>query len=502
VYEMFDEAELSSNAYAPLVEKDHAGFDSYIGVSNMSDVAATVAITFHDPAGGVVSTWSEQMSPRGSVELNVDTIAALPGGFVGSASIQAEQPILVQVNRSNEMALASYTAPAQGGSELAAPLVAGALPGVITASVALQNIGGQPTVVAEAYGEGCDTCLCRIVNLDPGGSDFVTRPYTTSIPLYIFNDDESPVASVVTIDSLEPGEAGSAVYAAFDVARLGNRSAVPLAFGGYEEWYTQVWVQNLGTTTTTAYLTYTLSPTPGTSSILPVASAEVGPRQTVAFAPPPAAHASAIAWADQPIAVLVTGHNDSLGLEDSSFAYRGMPYGSPLARFSDDAPVRLGDTVYFYNSSVAVPPVRYQWDFGDASVSAKVNPAHTYATSGAYTVTLTATNFYGESTFGREIEIYGPPQASFESASPTDLGQPSYFVNTSTGLPAPHSYEWDFSDGGFSNAENPVHYFESAGRHWIILTAHNTLGNDTFVAWVDVWDTQYVYLPVITRSGP
>jgi PKD repeat protein len=503
VYETFDEAELGPRAYAPLVEKDNDGFGSWVGVSNLGDVTATVTVTIYDPAGSIASTWSGQASPRGLVELNVGAIEELPVGFVGAAAIQASQPILAQVSRSNGTALASYSTPGQGGNELAAPLVPGASSGAVTPALATQNLGDQPSVVAQAFGAGCDTCPCRIITLDPGGSDFVTRPYTASAPLYIFNDDEQPVASVVTVGSAQAGAAGVASYAAFDVARLGQRAAVPLAFGGYEGWYTRLWVQNLGTTTATVDLTYTLLISPG-SSAFSAHQAILGPGQTTTFPPPAAPHASAIAWADQPIAVLVEGYNDSLALEDSRFYYRATPYGPPSARFATDSPVQLGQTIYFENLSEAVPPVHYRWDFGDGSVSDKENPAHTYAASGAYTVVMTATNLYGSVAVSDMVEVYGPPLAGFESSRPDPLRQAIFFINTSTALPGITGYQWDFGDGSTGNQENPIHDYAIAGRYWVVLTATNAYGGDTFIDWVIVphIELHTLYLPLVLKTSP
>lgn len=49
-----------------------------------------------------------------------------------------------------------------------------------------------------------------------------------------------------------------------------------------------------------------------------------------------------------------------------------------------------GTTVTFSNSSIDA--TGYEWDFGDGTTSEEENPVHTYASSGDYTVTLTALN--------------------------------------------------------------------------------------------------------------
>jgi PKD repeat protein len=200
--------------------------------------------------------------------------------------------------------------------------------------------------------------------------------------------------------------------------------------------------------------------------------------------------------------MLVEGYNDSLALEDSRFYYRGTPYGAPLARFSVNSPVEPQETAYFENLSVAVPPVSFEWNFGDGARSDVEHPAHTYHASGAHTVVMTATNLYGSATASVVVEAYGPPLAGFDSSSPDPLGQATLFVNTSTGLPAPSGYEWDFGDGSASTQENPAHDFATAGRHWVVLTATNSYGNDTHIGWVDIMDEglYVVYLPLLLKT--
>ncbi len=51
-------------------------------------------------------------------------------------------------------------------------------------------------------------------------------------------------------------------------------------------------------------------------------------------------------------------------------------------------------TNFTYNADVDT----YSWDFGDGNVSSDENPAHTYTTTGTYTVKLTATNSFGGNT--------------------------------------------------------------------------------------------------------
>jgi hypothetical protein len=54
-------------------------------------------------------------------------------------------------------------------------------------------------------------------------------------------------------------------------------------------------------------------------------------------------------------------------------------------------------TVTFTDTSDA-SPIKWNWDFGDGSISTEQNPVHTFTTAGAYTITLKATNDIGSDT--------------------------------------------------------------------------------------------------------
>ncbi len=51
--------------------------------------------------------------------------------------------------------------------------------------------------------------------------------------------------------------------------------------------------------------------------------------------------------------------------------------------------------ITFVNQTPAVPGLTYTWDFGDGQTASQVNPTHTYASTGVYTVTLIVTTTQG-----------------------------------------------------------------------------------------------------------
>ena len=73
---------------------------------------------------------------------------------------------------------------------------------------------------------------------------------------------------------------------------------------------------------------------------------------------------------------------------------------TPEASFTYTA---AGLTVTFTNESTA--GASFNWSFGDGGTSTTMNPSHTYAVSGSYTVTLTVSNGCGSDFYSMVIEV-------------------------------------------------------------------------------------------------
>jgi PKD repeat protein len=121
------------------------------------------------------------------------------------------------------------------------------------------------------------------------------------------------------------------------------------------------------------------------------------------------------------------------------------------------------------------------WIFGDGITSTLINPTHTYALAGAYTVTLQASGLGGtdEVTRPNTITVYQPVTADF-SATPLSGTAPLIvtFTNQSTG-----DYTdalWNFGDGITSTLLNPTHTYGLAGVYTVTLQASGLGGTDVF----------------------
>src|SRR5262249_44994017 len=95
---------------------------------------------------------------------------------------------------------------------------------------------------------------------------------------------------------------------------------------------------------------------------------------------------------------------------------------APTANFSftPASPVG-GHAVTFQDLSTGLP-TSWQWDFGDSATSTLQSPTHSYANSGSYSVTLTASNAKGSSTpAAQTVTVSSNPPLAFYAISPCRL---------------------------------------------------------------------------------
>ena len=181
---------------------------------------------------------------------------------------------------------------------------------------------------------------------------------------------------------------------------------------------------------------------------------------------------------------------------------------APICGFISSSPDDLGETTYFTNTTdTGLAPTTYCWDFGDGSpISTLEHPTHTYALPALYTVTLTATNPYGQDVHTGIVSIEGVV-GGFVSNSPVDLGDPMVFTNTTMANPPIVRYFWTFGDSHSSEDENPVHTYTAAGVYTVTLFAANVLYApdnvyDIYQDTVEVLTGQprTIYLPLTVRN--
>jgi gliding motility-associated-like protein len=145
-------------------------------------------------------------------------------------------------------------------------------------------------------------------------------------------------------------------------------------------------------------------------------------------------------------------------------------------------PVQFNNTTNFNAPGAGT----YSWSFGDGNISSATNPAHTYASPGLYNVTLIATNSAGcAATLVKPayINVFTPPVATFTATPTSYCGTPATigFTASSTGT-GPHTYSWDFGDGGTGVGASPSHVYTVSGIYTVTVIATDANGcKDTVV---------------------
>jgi PKD repeat protein len=136
-----------------------------------------------------------------------------------------------------------------------------------------------------------------------------------------------------------------------------------------------------------------------------------------------------------------------------------------------------GRTVTFTNTSTNTSS--YSWNFGDGGSSSQLNPVHTFAADGNYTVQLTAMGTCGSSTISGNILIAASPIANFSAG--TRSGCTPLQVSFSNQSSNSTSWQWSFPGGtpSTSTSQNPIVQYNTPGIYAVSLTATNNFGSNT-----------------------
>jgi PKD repeat protein len=162
---------------------------------------------------------------------------------------------------------------------------------------------------------------------------------------------------------------------------------------------------------------------------------------------------------------------------------------APAASFTSNINAGCGPLEVQFTDLSAGSATGWNWSFPGAmpSSSTDQNPTVTYPNQGTYTVTLEASNSFGNdiATQVSYINVGGVPTSGFSS---TLNALTANFSNTSTSAT---SYAWNFGDGNTSTAANPVHTYAIGGGYAVTLIATNDCGSTTFID-----NISFVNLPV------
>jgi len=173
----------------------------------------------------------------------------------------------------------------------------------------------------------------------------------------------------------------------------------------------------------------------------------------------------------------------------TEWAYLRVAF-EPQADFeASEILIPTGEVIDFTDLTAGVPS-SWNWSFEGAlpATSNIQNPSEIqFPTEGTYTVSLTATNDFGENTAVKEAYITVSseilPEVDFE-ASKNLICTGGSVDFTDLSLYMPREWEWSFApatvsfiDGTDANSQNPVVVFEDAGDYTVTLTATNLNGS-------------------------
>jgi PKD repeat protein len=124
-------------------------------------------------------------------------------------------------------------------------------------------------------------------------------------------------------------------------------------------------------------------------------------------------------------------------------------------------------------------PYTYSWNFGDGGSATGLTAAHSYATSGNYTTTLTVMDSASVSAKSSQAVMVAPIPAlrasfTFTAAQPSS-GQSVIFTGTATGGLSPYTYGWNFGDGSSGTGQTLTHTYNTVGNFTVSLNVTDSL---------------------------
>jgi PKD repeat protein len=93
----------------------------------------------------------------------------------------------------------------------------------------------------------------------------------------------------------------------------------------------------------------------------------------------------------------------------------------PTASFTASTPNPAANCLVQFTDTSSGGPTSWAWDFGDGSTSPEQNATHAYATPGAYTVRLTASNASGSASSTLNVTVTDPTVLRLNAAHTFDL---------------------------------------------------------------------------------
>lgn len=152
---------------------------------------------------------------------------------------------------------------------------------------------------------------------------------------------------------------------------------------------------------------------------------------------------------------------------------------TPLATFNSAQTCDGNPVPFTYLPTVFPSPVtNWLWTFGDGGTSTIINPAHIYASSGSYTVSLTVSDTINNcsSTVSKSVSVDPIPIANFTWSGNCQNEYIKFTDSSSINSGAIIDWNWKFGDG-FNGTGNTVkHKYDTIGLYNVSLITQSLRG--------------------------
>lgn len=181
----------------------------------------------------------------------------------------------------------------------------------------------------------------------------------------------------------------------------------------------------------------------------------------------------------------------------------------PSAAISGPTQARVGESLTFDGSASAAGDgsiSAYNWNFGDGTEASGRSASHAFAQAGTFHVVLQVSDSNGLSdstSHAVQVAAPDPPRAVISGPTRTTVGTVVTFDGRSSSSGSPiQRFEWDFGDGGRSQAAVTTWAYQAAGNFTVRLTVRDAAGRSDTASQNIAVEARPQQPPTAALTGP